>query len=178
MGDDFFENQVEDTPSKSKAPNKNSKESSKSPENKTANSGTKAVIKTPVGAQLSEGLKLPQQVDIIWAIALIVVAFVIGFFARGVIMPPATTITSTDNMVTPAPRASGYEGAPPLSMEQLQSGKLPQGHPSIGGDTTQSGGESTTSPSGTGMGDIKNNVPASGPLQEDSQPVEAKKPNK
>ncbi|HZD60588.1 MAG TPA: hypothetical protein VE439_09085 [Anaerolineae bacterium] len=172
MGDKFFDDQAKGTPSKSKTPNKSGKAAKKSPASKASKPGVKAAAKAPAKAKSSEGLNTPQQVDVIWTVALVVVAFVIGFFARGIIMPATTN--STSDISTLAPGTSGNvsnNSAPALSQEELQNGQLPEGHPGIGGETTQSSDTTVAPPSGSEMGHGKSDVPASGPLQEGGQSV-------
>jgi len=184
MGGDFFEEEVKETPSKSEAPKESSKTAKKPSTGKTAKSGAKAAATTPAKDQSLEGISIPQQVDVIWAVALVVVAFVVGFFVRGLFLP-AATITPADNISTFAPGApSGAPGsAPALTEDQVQGG-LPQGHPNIGGEPGQSGDEPDQSggdpaaPSGSGMGNIKSDVPSAGPLVEGGQSVDVEDPDK
>ncbi len=63
---------------------------------------------------------MSQSIGLVWAVGLIVVAFVVGFFVRGLFLPMGTTGSSTQ--------------APPITEEQMQSGEMPAGHPSVGGE--------------------------------------------
>ncbi|MDI6717149.1 MAG: hypothetical protein QME63_09430 [Actinomycetota bacterium] len=122
---------------------------------KTKNTSDKAVKKdsSKSSANPLEGLGLPEKVDLIWTIAFVVAAFVLGFFIHGLLSPPQTTPTPLLNSTQAG--ASGSSGAPVLTPEQVQSGKLPPGHPDIGGQpsgqstqpSTQTGSSSATSSS-------------------------------
>jgi len=62
---------------------------------------------------------MSQNIGLVWAVGLVVVAFVVGFFIRGLFMSSAQT---GGNMMQ----------APPLTEEQMRSGEMPSGHPSVG----------------------------------------------
>jgi hypothetical protein len=83
---------------------------------------------------------IPQQVDLTWTIALVVVAFVVGFLIRGLFTPAGASYESPTQGLNPPP---GGQYAPALPPEQLEKGELPAGHPPISG-TTQ-----TPSPTGS-----------------------------
>jgi len=119
----------------------------------------------PAGKAASASVGLPQQVDLMWAIALVVVAFVIGFMVRGLFpATPATSPSVSDSISAPA----GTGAAPTLTPEQLNEGELPAGHPSIGDGSQPS---TATAPSGS-MGDVKSDVPPSGDIPAGGQSVE------
>jgi len=145
LGDDVSKNKKveESAPSKGNTPSKSSKSTGKA-------------------SPASVGL--PQQIDLMWAIALVVVAFVIGFMVRGLFpTTPAVSPSVTNSIPAPA----GTEGAPTLTPDQLNNGQLPTGHPDIGG--SQPG--TATAPSGS-MGGVKSDVPPSGDIPPGGQSVE------
>ncbi len=116
--DDFFEERSGKEPVKGK---KRSKKSARKPQGANAN--------------------LPNLVNLYLAIALIVVAFVVGFFVRGLVWP------STESSI---PIESTPTEAPPLTQEQIEQGQIPPGHPQVTPsetDTTPS--ETDTTPSET-----------------------------
>lgn len=169
MGDDFFEDQPVEAPSEKKTPQKASDTVKKSQPNKSAAKSTKPQAKAPAAKPAASDQ--PLKIDVVWVAAFVVVAFVAGFFVRGLFITPATTTPSVNDSFTNIPGAQGGQTAPPLEEGQLQEG-LPQGHPSIGGETTQSGAAPTAPGGSGGMGNIQSDVPASGPLTNDGQSVE------
>jgi hypothetical protein len=168
MGDDFFEDQPVEAPSAKKTPQKKSGSAKKAQPGKATGKGGGAQDKPAVEAGI------PQSVDLVWTVAFVVVAFVVGFFVRGIFEPAPTVSTGLSDTFNTAPSVQQEQSAPPLSEDQAQQG-IPQGHPSIGGETTQSGGVSDGfMPAGTGggMGDAKSDVPAAGDLTGKGQSVE------
>jgi len=99
-----------------------------------------------------QGLGLPEKVDLIWTIAFVVAAFVLGFFIHGLLSPGQT---ATPVLNSAQSGAMGTGNAPVLTPQQMQSGQLPPGHPDIGGQpsrqstqpSTQTGSSSPTSSS-------------------------------
>ncbi len=137
MGDDFFEEEQEPKPTP-----KQTKKSAPKTKKETPNVAKKIVAKK---SESQSPITLPQSVDLTWAVALVVVAFVVGFLVRGLFIP-ATSVTANTGLT-----GTGVQ-APELTPEQIQGG-LPAGHPAIpsGSPTTtlKSGtSPSTTAPSG------------------------------
>ncbi|MBS3909142.1 MAG: hypothetical protein KGZ93_05905 [Actinobacteria bacterium] len=172
MGDDFFEDQPVEAPSEKKTPQKKSGSAKKAQASKATGTGG--------GAQDNPAVEtgIPQSVDLVWTVAFVVVAFVAGFFIRGVFMPATTASPGLSETFNTAPGAQGMpqggQSAPALSEDQVQQG-IPQGHPDIGGETTPSGAapDGFMPPGGKGgMGDVKSDVPATGDLSGDGQSVE------
>ncbi|HEY3375004.1 MAG TPA: hypothetical protein VGK02_08095 [Candidatus Aquicultor sp.] len=98
----------------------------------------------------SEGLGLPQQVDLMWTVAIAVVAFVLGFFVNSLFAgpQPGTTVPPSSGLSSSASGVSGAGGsttAPTLTEAQVNSGQLPSGHPDLGVGTT-GGTTGTTAP--------------------------------
>jgi hypothetical protein len=169
MGDDFFEDQPVEAPSEKKTPQKKSGSIKKAQPSKATGKGSGAQDKPAVEAGI------PQSVDLVWTVAFVVVAFVVGFFVRGIFEPATTATPGLSETFNTSPSVEGLQQAPALTEEQAQQG-IPQGHPSIGGETTQSG---TAAPDGFmppgsegGMGDLKSDVPAAGDLPSGGQSVE------
>lgn len=138
MGGDFFEDQIEEAPSKGDlskqddSPSKKDSDAAKgSSSEKTGKLSSKAISNTLAEEEPAGTLSLPQKVDLIWAITFVVVAFVAGFIIRGVFTPQAAiTPTVTNTITNPVP---GVPGAPELTQDQVNSGELPEGHPKIDG---------------------------------------------
>jgi len=63
---------------------------------------------------------MSQSIGLVWAVGLIVVAFVAGFFIRGLFLSGTQS------------SEGGTMQAPPLTEEQMRGGKMPEGHPPIG----------------------------------------------
>ncbi len=81
------------------------------------------------------------QLDIVWVAILVVVAFMVGFFIRGLFTAPA----QQQGINTQSP--GGSLSAPPLSPEQMQNGELPPGHPGTEDAPAQEGTDEDTKPS-------------------------------
>ncbi len=81
-------------------------------------------------------------VNLYLAIGLVVTAFVVGFFIRGVVMPSTETAVSTESTPTQAP-------APPLSQEQIEQGSMPEGHVPVTPEETTTSSETDTTSSET-----------------------------
>ncbi|MDO8886620.1 hypothetical protein [Candidatus Oleimmundimicrobium sp.] len=64
---------------------------------------------------------MSQNIGLVWAVALVVVAFIVGFFVRGLFLPTQTA--DEPSMQAPA-----------LTEEQIQSGEMPAGHPQVGAE--------------------------------------------
>ncbi|MBI4734206.1 MAG: hypothetical protein HY779_05270 [Rubrobacteridae bacterium] len=118
-----------------------------------------------------QGFQIPEQIDIIWTIALIVAAFVIGFFAHGWFEAPKIDDTLSPMMqTTPGDLSSsesqggGGMNAPALEESQLNGG-MPSGHPNI-----DDSGNAVDEKSSNGA---KSDVPAAGST--DSKSVEVEK---
>ncbi|MDP2210824.1 MAG: hypothetical protein Q8J63_03675 [Candidatus Aquicultor sp.] len=170
MGDDFFEEQPVEAPSAKKTSQKKSGSAKKAQPGKATGKGGGAQDKPAVEAGI------PQSVDLVWTVAFVVVAFVVGFFVGRIFMPETTASPALSDTFNTAPSVQGEQSAPApaLTEEQAQQG-VPQGHPSLGGETTQSGGVSDGfMPAGTGggMGDLKSDVPATGDLTGGGQSVD------
>lgn len=169
MGDDFFEDQPVEAPSEKKTPQKKSGSTKKAQSSKAAGKGGGAQDKPAVEAVI------PQSVDLVWTVAFVVVAFVVGFFVRGIFEPAPMVSSGLSENFNTSPSVEGLQPPPALTEEQAQQG-MPQGHPSTGGESTQSG---TAAPDGFmppgsegGMGDMKSDVPATGGLSGEGQSVE------
>ncbi|MCL6473000.1 MAG: hypothetical protein K6T91_09365 [Firmicutes bacterium] len=162
MGDEISKDKNNVAPGKSEAPEKDGKTLKKS-------SGKSAAKSEPADGEVA-GLSMPKQVDFMWTVALVVVAFVFGFFVGALLKPTSTTPTSSGLSDYSTQGQSG--SAPPLSSEQLNSGQLPAGHPSIGGDSTQSSSSQTQVDQSSGH--TKSDVPASGDIPPGGQSVEVK----
>jgi hypothetical protein len=124
---------------------------------------SKTAKKQPSKASKKQGFQIPEKVDIMWVVALIVAAFVIGFFVRGAIEQPVTD-TALSPMMQDSPGdvsssqsqgGSGNMGAPALNESQLNGGQMPSSHPKIDDE-----GNLVGTP-GAGSG-AKSDVPASG----------------
>ncbi|HCG99252.1 MAG: hypothetical protein A2074_00315 [Candidatus Aquicultor primus] len=171
MGDDFFEEQPVEAPSAKKTPQKKSGSAKKAQPGKATGKGGGAQDKPAVEAGI------PQSVDLVWTVAFVVVAFVVGFFVGRIFMPETTASPALSDTFNTAPSVQGEQSAPALTEEQAQQG-VPQGHPSLGGETTQSGGAPAAPdgfmPPGSegGMGDLKSDVPAAGDVTGEGQSVE------
>jgi hypothetical protein len=123
----------------------------------------KTAKKQPSKASQKQGFQIPEKVDIMWVVALIVAAFVIGFFVRGAIeQPPAMDATLSPMMqdspgdVSSSQSQSGSGSAPALDESQLNGGQMPSSHPKID-DQGNIVGTPGTSSSGS-----KSDVPAAG----------------
>lgn len=134
---------------------------------KPSSSKAKPVAKPAAKGNAAEGLNLPKEIDLIWVVALVVVAFVVGFLIRGLFPANANTVSTSD--LSTYPSGSGNTSAPPLSSDQLNKGQLPQGHPNIGGESSQTGAVQT--PPVPSMGNVKSDVPPSGALAPGGQSV-------
>lgn len=175
MGDDTSKDKAKSSSGKGGQHKKGDKQVKKSSTSKDVKASAKAVD----NAAESDGIAIPKQVDLMWTIALVVVAFVIGFFARGAFLDGAITTVSPVNSLSSV--GSGADaGAPPLSDSEMKTDQLPPGHPVIGGDTTQTGGSTTQTGSSSAQGSVSSaggatsEVPASGPLTPGGQSVEVK----
>lgn len=166
--------------------------------NQTKAKTTKPATK-PAVAEKTSTSAIPQQVDLMWTVAIAVVMFVLGFFVNSLFAAPqpGTTAPPTSSLTSPEAGVPGATTAPTLSQDQLEGG-LPQGHPDINGgasgESTQSSSQGAGSaPSDDGftnvpggadngsMGGKTSDVPASGSLGQDDQSVEVpagKDPNK
>lgn len=178
MADDISKDTDQDVSEPSKTPKQSSK-----PAKKPASSGVKKVASKPKTqtSAMSE-LGLPQKVDFMWTIAFVVVAFVLGFFIRGLFLPSdsGSAISSTNNISNSydsGVSGGGTGGAPALSEDQLNK-QLPANHPSIPGVTPQPSTTATFPTSSGAMGNVKSDVPASGALQSGGQSVEVTSPAK
>lgn len=134
---------------------------------KPSSSKAKPAAKPAAKGNAVEGLNLPKEVDLIWVVALVVVAFVVGFLIRGLF--PANTNTASTSDLSTYSSGSGNTSAPPLSSDQLNNGQLPQGHPNIGGESSQTGAVQT--PPEPSVGNIKRDVPPSGDIPAGGQSV-------
>lgn len=131
-----------------------------------------AAKSSPIG-----GSNLPNQVELIWAVALVVVAFVIGFLIRGFFPANlANTNTASTSDLSTYSSGSGSGNAPPLSPDQLNSRQLPQGHPDIGGFSQT--GTATQTPIEPSTGNVKSDVAASGAVPPGGQSVTPAENNK
>jgi hypothetical protein len=129
LSDDFFEE--EETPKVKRTSKKTAK---------------KAVSEKAKKQSAEVQSVIPQQVDLTWTIALVVVAFVVGFLIRGLFIPAGASYRSPTQGFNPP---GGGQYAPALTPEQMEKGELPAGHPPIGG-TTQT--PSPTTEKGAGKG--------------------------
>jgi len=176
LADDISKDKEQDAPKTSKAPKQSSK-----PAKKPASSGVKKAVAKPAPANVTNELGLPQKVDFMWTVAFVVVAFVLGFFIRGLFMPSdsGSAISSTNNAAgsfSNSGASGGTGAAPALTEDQLNSsnGQLPTGHPNINGTSTQTSAPPAALSSGANgvMGNTKSDVPAAGNLQPGGQSVE------
>ncbi len=85
-------------------------------------------------------------VNLYLAIGLVVTAFVVGFFIRGVVMPSTETAVPTESTPTQAPTQAP---APPLSQEQIEQGSMPQDHVPVAPEETTTSSETDTTSSET-----------------------------
>jgi hypothetical protein len=122
----------------------------------------KTAKKQPSKASKKQGFQIPEKVDIMWVVALIVASFVIGFFVRGAIEQQPTVDATLSPMMQDSPgdvsssQSQGGSGsAPALDESQLNGGQMPSSHPKIDDQ-----GNVVDTPS-TGSGS-KSDVPASG----------------
>lgn len=81
-------------------------------------------------------------VNLYLAVGLVVTAFVVGFFIRGVVMPSTETAVPTQSTPTQAPTQAP---APPLTQEQIEQGSMPEDHVPVTEETTTSSETDTTS---------------------------------
>lgn len=80
-------------------------------------------------------------INLYLAVGLIITAFVIGFFARGIVWPSEESAIPTNN--------TEMQQAPPLSQEQIEQGQMPAGHPQVTPPETSTPSGTPTTPSET-----------------------------
>jgi hypothetical protein len=140
---------------------------SKKVSSKKSSAGSKTSKKT---ASKKQGFQIPEQIDIIWTVALIVAAFALGFFMGGSINAPKVEDQTLSPMMQTTPgdvsssesQGGGSMNAPTLDESQL-NGEMPSGHPNID-DSGDTGDE-------MGSGE-KSDVPSAG--SSDSNSVDVK----
>jgi hypothetical protein len=121
--------------------------------------GSKKTSKKTSSRSKNQGFQIPEKVDIIWTVALVVAAFVVGFFVRSALEPSTTMDTTLSPMMQSSPaelsggQNPGGAGAPALDESQLNQG-MPSGHPNI-----DDNGSIVTEPS---SGSTQSDVPAAG----------------
>jgi len=123
--DFFFE---EEAPAKASQPSKGSKSSGAARPTAPSSSAKGTAAAAPA----------ENTVSFTNAALIAVVTLLVGVII-GVMLPIGGTNTNTNT-----PAATGTTPAPQLSPEDLESGELPPGHPSIGGSGTATGSVTTT----------------------------------
>lgn len=153
---DFFfedeENEQDEAKTEAKSDKSGSKPAPKTPaKSGTAAKSTTAKSSSTAAKAVASKAKQPAEPsffdrEVTVAIASLVAAIalllgvVIGYFVFGGTTPTATVGTTG---AATQQGGAGSSAAPPLTQDQLNSGQLPQGHPSIGGGT--SGSKTATS---------------------------------
>jgi hypothetical protein len=133
---DFFFDEEDEKPAKAEA-----KSSATSPARKPAGSGAKAPAAAP-----ASGAFFDQTVTMSVASLLIVCSLLVGLIGGILIgQARANSIPEPTAGATSGTGGTGQGTAPALTQDQLNSGQLPAGHPSIGG-------AATGTPSGTATG--------------------------
>ncbi|MHB8842707.1 MAG: hypothetical protein ACYC56_13150 [Candidatus Aquicultor sp.] len=176
MTDDISKDKDQNAPEASKAPKQSNK-----PAKKPASSGAKKTVAKPVPANVTNELGLPQKVDFMWTVAFVVVAFVLGFFIRGLFLPADSgSAISTTNSISGDVSGSGANGAAPALTEDQLNSQLPTGHPNINNTSPQTSTPPAASSSGASgaLGNVKSDVPATGGLDPTGQSVEVTDPAK
>lgn len=87
---------------------------------------------------------LPKTMNFVLAVVLIVCAFVLGFFARGLMAPTSEEVTG---LPPGHPTIRPGAQAPPLTEQQLKSGEFPSSYPAM--EITEEAQETTEATSET-----------------------------
>lgn len=128
---DFFFDEDEKPTAKSQSKN--------APAKKPASSSAKAGSTKPAAAAPAQSVTYT--IAALIGVAALLLGVIVGILLPINVGGAGTTATPNAGLTT-----TGQSQAPQLTPEQMQSGQLPPGHPSIGSGSTGATGSATTTP--------------------------------